>query len=138
MTEDKYDRLAALVQKLQDVRKNVLHQESLLKIWKEKEKGLVETEIPSFMKAYEIESFKAADLDVSVEEQVFARIPVEKKKDAFQWLRDHNEAGMIKEELVTSVHPQTLKAWVRGKLKEGAELPEDLFGIFVKTVAKVK
>ena len=135
---DTLDRLSEEAQKLGDIRKNIQYHEEMTKALKKDEKELVETTIPSLMALRGIASFSTEDLSIDLEEQVFAKIPASKKEAAFAWLRDHNEAGLIKEELVTSVHPQTLKAWVRGKLKEEAELPHDLFGVYIRKVAKVE
>lgn len=38
----------------------------------------------------------------------------------------------------TAIHPQTLLAWVKERLKEGDNLPVDVFGIFRQKTAKVK
>ena len=37
-----------------------------------------------------------------------------------------------------AIHPQTLLAWVKERLKEGDNLPVDTFGIFRQRTAKVK
>lgn len=37
-----------------------------------------------------------------------------------------------------SVHHQTLLAYIRGKLKEGANVPMEAFGAFVQSFAKIK
>jgi hypothetical protein len=38
----------------------------------------------------------------------------------------------------TAIHPQTLLAWVKERLKEGDNLPIETFGIFRQKTAKVK
>lgn len=38
----------------------------------------------------------------------------------------------------TAIHPQTLLAWVKERLKEGDNLPVETFGIFRQKIAKVK
>lgn len=38
----------------------------------------------------------------------------------------------------TAIHPQTLLAWVKERLKEGDKLPVETFGIFRQKTAKVK
>lgn len=38
----------------------------------------------------------------------------------------------------TAIHPQTLLAWVKERLKEGDKLPIETFGIFRQKTAKVK
>ena len=37
-----------------------------------------------------------------------------------------------------AIHPQTLLAWVKERLKEGDNLPVETFGIFRQRTAKVK
>lgn len=37
-----------------------------------------------------------------------------------------------------SVHPMTLVSWVKEQLKEGVDLPVDVFGIYRQRIAKVK
>ena len=131
-------QLDDLVQKLGEVRTGIAEQEANLKCMKDKEKDLVEVQIPTLMQAHGQEYLRTTSgFEVDLKEQVFARIPADKKEAAHQWLRDNNEGGMIKTEVKEAVHPQTLKCWVRGKLDEGATLPEDLFSIYVRKVAKV-
>jgi hypothetical protein len=36
-----------------------------------------------------------------------------------------------------AVHSSTLKSFVKGQLEDGVEIPEDVFGVFRKTVAKL-
>jgi hypothetical protein len=38
----------------------------------------------------------------------------------------------------THVHPQTLKAWVKGRIESGQDIDFDTFGIYVGTEAKIK
>ena len=37
----------------------------------------------------------------------------------------------------THIHPQTLKAWVKGRIEAGKEIDFDTFGVFVGTEAKI-
>lgn len=104
---------------------------------------------------------------VTVEMDYHAAIPKAKKQDAFSWLRDHGFEGIIKRsvsfafgrgddtladeflEIVArkfpdvgykddeTVHPQTLKAFVREQMQEGSDIPHDAFGIFVRRIAKI-
>lgn len=88
-----------------------------------------------------------------------------KKQVAFKWLRDNHHADLIKNELKASfgrgaekeataaldalsvlgvsaslkesVNPQTLSAFVREQRAKGIDLPADVLGIHVETVAKV-
>ena len=53
-------------------------------------------------------------------------------------LSDENEAWSISVEAKTDVAPGTLSAFVRGELKEGRPVPEDLFNVHRARKAKIK
>jgi len=106
-------------------------------------------------------------LKVTVTEEVTASITEERRAAAHEWLRTHNFAGIIKvlvtvpfgrgEEaeaaelaaqiraeheghevnLSETVHPQTLKAFVKEQVQDGRPLPFDLFGVHPYSRAKV-
>ena len=38
----------------------------------------------------------------------------------------------------THVHPQTLKAWVKGRIEAGKDIDFDTFGVYVGTEATIK
>jgi hypothetical protein len=137
--ENTLTELGQLVERMEGFGKTAAEHEEKAKNYRGYERELREVIIPNLMESVNQPLLRTHSGEmIELTEQVFAKIPANRKPEAFQWLRDNDEAGMIKEELVTSVHPQTLKAWARGKLKEGVELPHDLFGIYVKKVAKIK
>ena len=100
-----------------------------------------------------------------VEKFYSASIPKDKREEAFDWLVDNNHGDLIKNQVATSfvrgqeqmardlveeltqrdmavsnrkwVEPMTLKAWVKDELKEGKNIPSDLFGIFIGERAKI-
>lgn len=47
------------------------------------------------------------------------------------------DLGLVMKEK-NAIHPQTLLAWVKERLKEGDEIPAETFGIFRQKTAKVK
>jgi uncharacterized protein YggL (DUF469 family) len=53
-------------------------------------------------------------------------------------LGEENEAWSISVEDKTDVNPGTLSAFVRGELKEGRAVPEDLFNVHRQRKAKIK
>ena len=95
-----------------------------------------------------------------------AHISKEKQEEAFDWLREHDFDDLIKNvvslefgkgeddhardvmETLTnrgywpqnkqSVHPSTLKAFVKEQVEKGAEIPSDLFGVFIGKKAVIK
>ena len=110
--------------------------------------------------------FEIDDFMVDLEDSYYAHISRERAPDAHTWLDEHQEGGMIKrkvivefardqeamvKELITSLtktYPQTreekkveastLKAWVKKRAIAGKATPEDLFGIHVQPVARLK
>jgi hypothetical protein len=103
---------------------------------------------------------------VSLSQFVYASIPEARKEEAFNFLRSIGEDDIIKNEVKVSfgrgqdnqagafvddcmrqgldpdnrksVHPSTLKAWIKDKLGTGTELDLDMFGAYVGTEAKIK
>lgn len=104
---------------------------------------------------------------VELRDDVQCGISQDRKSAAFNWLADHDFDGIIKTDivmtftraqraealalrteiettygvqtdLVESVHPQTLRAFVRERLAAGDNLPMDDFGVRPFTEAKVK
>lgn len=105
---------------------------------------------------------------LEVKDEVYASISDGHSKDAFRWLRFNKFGDLIKNEITVSlskaqdkraedlvewltengyhdqtkvkesVHPQTLKAFVKEQDKRGASIPEDLFGVHRTKKVKVK
>jgi hypothetical protein len=93
------------------------------------------------------------------------KITEEKSDQAFNWLEDHGHEGIIKGELIImykrpdkqrlgqflelakelgflvkdklTVHPMTLKAFIKEQITEGSDLPRDLFNVYVGWVTKI-
>jgi len=103
---------------------------------------------------------------VALRQFVHARIPDEKRDEAYTWLRSIGEGDIIKNDVTisfksgednmasavvedlrgqyglepaqkTHIHAQTLKAWAKGRIESGKEIDFDTFGIFVGTEAKI-
>ena len=103
---------------------------------------------------------------VTVSQFIQAHISKEHQQQAFDWLR-HNEFDDLIKNVVSlefgkgederaqdvmdklsdegfdpvnkqSVHPSTLKAFVKELIEKGAEIPSDLFGIFIGKKAVIK
>lgn len=62
---------------------------------------------------------------VSLQGDLYARIPADKRQAAFEWLRDNGHGDVITETIPAS----TLKAMAKEMLKKGETLPEDYFKI---------
>lgn len=123
--------------------------------------------IPSIMEQLGLEEFKLKDgSKVTVKQDIKCGITEERKPAAFAWLADNEYDGIIKTgialafgkgeiadaeraievlheagfgaaELDKSIHPSTLKSFVKERLEAGDNIPLDTFGVFDFKVAKI-
>lgn len=129
--------------------------------------GIRRRHIPDTMVRLGMDSFKLDDgSTVGVDVKISANITVANKAAAFAWLREHNFDGLIKTKVGAdfgkgessmadaavkalrdagfepsvdeSVHPMTLKSFVKERLEEGEELPLDTFGVHEFKEARIK
>ena len=116
-----------------------------------------------------LSSLKLADgSSVNVKQNYSASISIANREKAYSWLRDNGLGDIIKNEITVSfgrgednkaanyanlaqshgyqptqklkVEPMTLKALVRERIEKGAEMPTDIFNVFVgnRTIIKRK
>lgn len=129
--------------------------------------SLLRKRIPEIMKTLGMEEFKLTDGSVvSVKSDVKCGITEANKPAAFAWLEEKNFDGIIKTKVNTefgkgemesakaalklleesgfhgtmdrSVHPATLKSFVKEQLENGTNIPIETFGIFEFDIAKIK
>jgi hypothetical protein len=62
---------------------------------------------------------------VTLTSDVYASIPAAKRQDAYDWFKNNGHGDLIKE----TVNAGTFKAFAKGCIKKGEELPEHLFKI---------
>lgn len=123
--------------------------------------------LPNAMENLGLEEFKLADgSTISIKDLIAASIPKDKEAEAFAWLRENGYADIIKntvscsfgkdeDELAkealeklkelgfkpnqaSSVHPSTLKAFVKECLEEQVAIPLEPFGVWQGKRASVK
>ena len=128
---------------------------------------LTDEELPSAMQELNISEFKLGDgSQVTLKATYGARISEENRDAAFEWLRQRNEADIIKNtvtvrfnreqdneakalvddlilrqmtpEQKSEVHPGTLRSWAKGRIEDGKELDMNLFGVWVGQRAEIK
>jgi hypothetical protein len=105
---------------------------------------------------------------VEIKEELYCGIPKAREQEAFGWLRQTGNDSIIKREvtvcfgkgdddaadsavdLITdkfqtaavtgkqSVHPSTLKAFLKEQLEEGVDVPKELFGVYEVKRANIK
>ena len=131
--------------------------ENQLKLAKERARVLREETVPSAMQELGLKDLTlATGQKLAIKQDVYASIPAECKAAAMKWLNDNGFSGLIKVGVQTdfgkgdaeraytlfaelrdrglpvqygeSVHPQTLKAFLREQIAKGANVPLDLFG----------
>ena len=158
--------LSDQVIKLRDLEDQIKITEESLKQLKQQAETLSGEVIPTMMTEMNISTMKLADGSAIEVKPVYgASIPVEKKEEAFKWLRDNGLGDLIKNEVTVSfgrnednkaveyavlaqgqgyqptqklkVEPMTLKALVRERLEAGKEMPSDLFNVFAGSRTKI-
>ena len=159
-------RLSNLIRQSIDLDKQIEEAEQLVKDLKFKKRKVNEEDIPMLMEEMGVDSLTVDGHKVSVANFVHARIPEDKKAEAYAYLRSIGEADIIKNDVTVSfsagqdnmagavvddlrnqgyepaqkthIHPSTLKAWVKGRIDAGKDLDFETFGVYVGTEAKIK
>ena len=151
---------------LQSLENEIKEDEEKIKTKKERADKLSGEVIPTMMKEMSLSSLKLADgSSVEVKPVYGASIPVAKREEAFNWLRNNGLGDLIKNEITVSfgrnednkaiayailakgqgyepaqklkVEPMTLKALVRERLESGKEMPFELFNVFAGNKTKI-
>ena len=161
--------LSELCARLLELQRQITRCEENIKELRSQERLLSENEIPNLMQQAGITSLKLMDgSSVSFKPEYYAKIPVSKTNEAFDWLSfngfgdliknqvsltfgksEDNVANSLVEDLKSKGHnvsqkkkvePQTLKAFVKEAIQNGQNVPMDLFGIYIsnKTTIKTK
>ena len=166
VNEDKGKTLSDLIRQSMKIDEDIAKAEQYLKDLKFKKRKVNEEDIPSLMQEMGMDSVTVDGNKVALRQFVHARIPEEKKDEAYNWLRSIGEGDIIKNDVVVSfgsgqdnmagavvddlrnqglepaqkthVHPQTLKAWVKGRIEAGKDIDFDTFGVYVGTEARIK
>ena len=158
--------LSDQVLSLQSLENEIKEDEEKIKIKKERADKLSGEVIPTMMKEMSLSSLKLADgSSVEVKPVYGASIPVAKREEAFNWLRNNGLGDLIKNEITVSfgrnednkatayaglaagqgfqpvqklkVEPMTLKALVRERIEAGQDMPSDLFNVFAGNRTKI-
>ena len=159
-------QLSQLVRALRNVEQQINDTEEHLKALKAEKHKLSMENIPNLMDEMGVERLDVDGVTVERKLTVHASIPVAKREEAFDWLRENNLDDIIKNDIVcsfgkgqdnlagdvvgilqdkgfpvtvkTHVHPSTLKAFVKERFENGKPIDLDLFGAFVANAAQIK
>ena len=165
----KSQELSELCTRLLELQKQITRCEENIKNLRSEERLLSENEIPNLMQQAGISSLKLIDgSSVSFKQEYYAKIPISKIDEAFNWLSSNGHGDLIKNEVSLKfgrsednvansivedlkskghnvsqkkkVEPMSLKAFVKDEIQKGNNLPMDLFGVYVsnKTTIKTK
>jgi hypothetical protein len=165
----KSQELSELCTRLLELQKQITKCEDNIKKLRNEERLLSENEIPNLMQQAGISSLKLIDgSSVSFKPEYYAKIPVSKTDEAFDWLSSNGYGDLIKNQVSLTfgksednlanslvedlkskghnvsqkkkVEPMSLKAFVKDEIQKGNNLPMDLFGVYVsnKTTIKTK
>lgn len=161
------DEMSALARALIDADAAIADAEEALKDTKEQARMLREETIPSAMQELGVEELKlSTGRKITIGQEVYASIPAASKHAAMEWLEHNGFAGLIKVAVQTqygkgeiesakqlfnelnsrginckfdeSVHPMTLKAFLKEQISNGNNVPLELFGARPVWTAKIK
>jgi len=165
VSDDAMAKLAKLAQDQLDCEQRVESAKQYLKRAEDELRTVAEVSIPELMDEMGMTEFKTkTGLKIIVSEKIRASITAAKRNQAFKWLRDNGHAALIKRvvkvqfgmgedaqaeaaikklgdlpvEDDSSVHNQTLVKFVGEMLKDGRDVPEELFNIHRQRFTKVK
>ena len=163
---DKVKDIADHCNKLLSQNKKVEEAELALQEAKAEQTRLSEEVIPALMSEAGVSRLDLEDgSSVKVSPYYYAKIPEERKADAFEWLRKNNAGDLVKNNLTLSfgkgedseaakikaeleskglvvdqkedVHWQTLRGFVRDQIEKGVNIPSDLFGLYISQKTKI-
>ena len=165
---DKLTQLEELTQQMDASFDEVAGLEERLKEAKEHKRMLQEDIIPDAMREAGQDLLKLpSGRYLSLEHELKVRVPKNATDEAYLYLEDVGEGGMIRRSVVCEFrkdqeedataalealrhagfhqayikkehHWATLQAWVKSKFEEGQDVPRDLFGVHERDVAMVK
>lgn len=160
MSEVTLKDLVSAAKLQQEYETSILQHEESLKFLKDSLR-IQQTEIvPGMMQELGISSFELDNgYKVSIKDEYYAKVPETYQFECFEWLRKNNLDSIIKtavslnfgkgedeqaQEVLdwmnnagyvpnvkSTIHPQTLKAFVKERMSAGLELPVDYFGASV-------
>lgn len=167
ITDDELSSVAALASRQAELEYRIKRGESLLDDLKKEWRQIAEHDLPNAIQEVGLSTFTLADgRKISTKTEVYASIPKDNPNKAFAWLRANGHGALIKnvisaefgkgedEQAVEaasalaeagfkpsqkeSVHPMTLKAFLKEQLEKGVDVPLEDFGAHIVTRAKVE
>lgn len=161
------ERLIALAVESQELEKQIIADTIALSEKQDNLDKILRQRIPDIMEELALEDFKMKDgSKITVKDDIKCSLSEERKPAGFAWLRQNEfdgiiktnvtvtfgkgeaedaerarqalvDAGFVDATVVDSVHPSTLKSFVKERLEAGTNIPLDTFGVFEFKIAKI-
>lgn len=168
MSQAKLQTLAELARETRELEAAIESMTKELEERQARLRDLVELKMPEILMEMNISEIKLTTGEKLVMKKFYAgHISEEHKEAAFKWLRENNFDSLIKNEVKgtfgkgedekvqmvmdllsqkfpgifsakSSVHPQTLKSFIKEQLEAGENIPQDLFGVHVGNKVTIK
>ena len=167
VSDNELNTVSSLAQKQINLANEVTDLEDMLKAKKEELRLCQEQELPDAMSEAGLTKITlSTGENISINEFYAAHISKANQQQAYQWLVDNGHEGIIKNEVSLkfgrdesavvdetvlalksrglspevkqSIHPSTLKAFVKEQLTTGNDVPTEPFGIYIGTKANIK
>lgn len=156
--EDKLSEILRLAMMQADKESTIKQMEKDLKKLNAELEALKEKLLPDLMTDIGLTELRLADgRHVSIKPEVYANVSKTRANEAFDWLRANNMGGIIKEncivgadrkealaaatipfQLVETIHPATLRSFVKERLEADPNFPRELFGVHEVKTAIIK
>jgi hypothetical protein len=165
--QEDLSKIAALADQQRTLEDRVKKGEEYLKQLKEELRNVQEVQLPDAMLQCGVREFKLENgLKISIKKFYQGKITDDHRDEAFGWLKQNGHDDIIKNivnmqfgkgedskasavlELLQangyvavnekSVHPMTLKAFIREMVESGADLPLETFGVYIGNKAEIK
>ena len=161
------NQLMAKAEKLDELDLEIANLEEQLKAMKEEYKKLDEFTLPEMLMSIGMTEIKLEDgTKMTLSQYYSAKIPADKEAEAFKWLEETGQDAIIKSKVdlafgkgeskieakvckaldklavayqrKRSIHPMTLKSFVKECIEEGKPLDAELFGVYIGNQVKIK
>lgn len=159
--------LAEKVKELDDANEVLLAAQLALSNAQEAVDDLAMREIPDLLEEVGVDTITTKDgLKVSIKETVHAKIKVDDRAEAYEWLDRNGHSALIRRNVVVpfqkedtekceklvnaleadypdlsvdmNVHPSTLRSFVKREIEEDEDFPRKLFGVFIRKQATIE
>lgn len=166
LTDQELEIISTLSHRQVSMEADYARMEEELKEFKKQLDFLRQVELPNALAEIGLSSITLTNgAKIECKQKYYASIPADFKSQAFEWLSEHNYESIIKNvvacqfgkgendraseamrELISlglqptnerSIHPMTLKSFVKDMFERGEEFPLDVFGAGVVTESKV-